>query len=136
PTRSLFTDLDKMEIGDRFYIKILNETLCYTVDQILTVLPSEMEALAIEEGRDYVTLITCTPYGINSHRLLVRGVRTPYDPQQHQAEKEDVLPLWQRMPMQYRHMLIGAAVLVLVLFLRGLILLIFKFRKRRRQRHE
>lgn len=136
PTRSLFTDLDKMEIGDRFYIKILNETLCYTVDQILTVLPSEMEALAIEEGRDYVTLITCTPYGINSHRLLVRGVRTPYDPQQHQDEKEDVLPLWQRMPMQYRHMLIGAAVLVLVLFLRGLILLIFKFRKRRRQRHE
>lgn len=136
PTRSLFTDLDKMEIGDRFYIKILNETLCYTVDQILTVLPSEMEALAIEEGRDYVTLITCTPYGINSHRLLVRGVRTPYDPQQHQAEKEDVLPLWQRMSMQYRHMLIGAAVLVLVLFLRGLILLIFKFRKRRRQRHE
>lgn len=136
PTRSLFTDLDKMEIGDRFYIKILKETLCYTVDQILTVLPSEMEALAIEEGRDYVTLITCTPYGINSHRLLVRGVRTPYDPQQHQAEKEDVLPLWQRMPMQYRHMLIGAAVLVLVLFLRGLILLIFKFRKRRRQRHE
>lgn len=136
PTRSLFTDLDKMEIGDRFYIKILNETLCYTVDQILTVLPSEMEALAIEEGRDYVTLITCTPYGINSHRLLVRGVRTPYDPQQHQAEKEDVLPLWKRMPMQYRHMLIGAAVLVLVLFLRGLILLIFKFRKRRRQRHE
>lgn len=136
PTRSLFTDLDKMEIGDRFYIKILNETLCYTVDQILTVLPSEMEALAIEEGRDYVTLITCTPYGINSHRLLVRGVRTPYDPQQHQAEKEDVLPLWQRMPMQYRHMLIGAAVLVLVLFLRGLILLIFEFRKRRKQRHE
>lgn len=136
PTRSLFTDLDKMEIGDRFYITILNETLCYTVDQILTVLPSEMETLAIEEGRDYVTLITCTPYGINSHRLLVRGVRTPYDPQQHQAEKEDVLPLWQRMPMQYRHMLIGAAVLVLVLFLRGLILLIFKFRKRRRQRHE
>lgn len=136
PTRSLFTDLDKMEIGDRFYIKILNETLCYTVDQILTVLPSEMEALTIEEGRDYVTLITCTPYGINSHRLLVRGVRTPYDPQQHQAEKEDVLPLWQRMPMQYRHMLIGAAVLVLVLFLRGLILLIFEFRKRRRQWHE
>ena len=136
PTRSLFTDLDKMEIGDRFYIKILNETLCYTVDQILTVLPSEMEALAIEEGRDYVTPITCTPYGINSHRLLVRGVRTTYDPQQHQAEKEDVLPLWQRMPMQYRHMLIGAAVLVFVLFLRGLILLIFKFRKRRKQRHE
>lgn len=136
PTRSLFTDLDKMEIGDRFYIKILDQILCYTVDQILTVLPSEMDALAIEEGQDYVTLITCTPYGINSHRLLVRGVRTAYDPEQHQTEKETVLPLWQRMPMQYRHMLTGAAVLVLVLLLRGLVLLIFKFRKRGKQRHE
>ena len=86
PTRSLFTDLDQLELGDRFYIRVLNETLCYTVDQILTVLPHEMDALAIEEGKDYLTLITCTPYGINSHRLLVRGVRTPYDLQRHENE--------------------------------------------------
>ena len=73
PSRSLFTGLDQMEVGDHFYITVLGETLCYTVDQILTVLPHEMDALAITPGQDYVTLITCTPYGINSHRLLVRG---------------------------------------------------------------
>lgn len=136
PTRSLFTDLDKMEIGDRFYIKILNETLCYTVDQILTVLPSEMEALAIEPGQDYVTLITCTPYGINSHRLLVRGVRTPYTPEQYEEEMQEKLPLWERIPMQYRHMLIGAAVLVVILLVRALILVIMNIRKRSKQQHE
>ena len=136
PTRSLFTDLDKMEIGDRFYIKVLNETLCYTVDQILTVLPSEMEALAIEPGQDYVTLITCTPYGINSHRLLVRGVRTPYTPEQYEEEMQEKLPLWERIPMQYRHMLIGAAVLVVILLVRALVLVIMNIRKRSKQQHE
>lgn len=136
PTRSLFTDLDKMEIGDRFYIKILNETLCYTVDQILTVLPSEMEALAIEPGQDYVTLITCTPYGINSHRLLVRGVRTPYTPEQYEEEMQTKLPLWERIPMQYRHMLIGAAVLVVILLVRALVLAVMNIRKRSKQQHE
>ena len=136
PTRSLFTDLDKMEIGDRFYIKVLNETLCYTVDQILTVLPSEMEALAIEPGQDYVTLITCTPYGINSHRLLVRGVRTPYTPEQYEEEMQTKLPLWERIPMQYRHMLIGAAVLVVILLVRALVLVIMNIRKRSKQQHE
>lgn len=135
PTRSLFTDLDQLEVGDRFYIKVLNQTLCYTVDQILTVLPHEMDALAIEEGKDYMTLITCTPYGINSHRLLVRGVRTPYDPQVYEQEAAQTLSVWQTMPAQYRHMLTGAGVLVAVLVLRGLVLLILGFRKRRRQRH-
>lgn len=133
PTRSLFTDLDKMEIGDRFYIKILNETLCYTVDQILTVLPSEMEALAIEPGQDYVTLITCTPYGINSHRLLVRGVRTPYDPQEYETDKTENASFWQNLPIQYRHLLIGAVVIVGILLLRALVCRILKTRKRRKQ---
>lgn len=137
PTRSLFTDLDKMEIGDTFYITVLGQTLCYTVDQIVTVLPHEMNALAIEEGRDYVTLITCTPYGINSHRLLVRGARTPYDPQQHQAaaEVQDV-SFWESVPIQYRHLLTGAAVLVVVLLLRTLVLAVLKLRKRSKQKHE
>lgn len=133
PTRSLFTDLDKMEIGDRFYIKILNETLCYTVDQILTVLPSDMEALAIEPGQDYVTLITCTPYGINSHRLLVRGVRTPYDPQEYQEDEEENASFWQNLPIQYRHLLTGAVVIVGILLLRALVCRILKTRKRRKQ---
>ena len=136
PTRSLFTDLDQMEVGDRFYIKVLNETLCYTVDQILTVLPHEMDALAIEEGKDYVTLITCTPYGINSHRLLVRGVRTPYDPQQHQNEIAESTSYLSSMPAQYRHLLIGVVVLVAVLLLRFLVCAVLNIRKRRKHQHE
>lgn len=136
PTRSLFTDLDQIEVGDRFYIKVLNETLCYTVDQILTVLPHEMDALAIEEGKDYVTLITCTPYGINSHRLLVRGVRTPYDPQQHQNEIAESASYLSSMPAQYRHLLIGVVVLVVVLLLRFLVCAVLNIRKRRKHQHE
>lgn len=135
PTRSLFTDLDQLAVGDRFYIKVLNQTLCYTVDQILTVLPTEMEALAIEEGQDYATLITCTPYGINSHRLLVRGVRTPYDPRQHESEQEQALSLWQRLPIQYRHLATGLAVLLVILLLRWIIILLVRLYKRRTQRH-
>lgn len=78
PSAALFTDLDKMELGDHFLIKILDDTLCYEVDQILTVEPSDTKALMVEEGQDYVTLLTCTPYGVNSHRLLVRGHRVEY----------------------------------------------------------
>lgn len=76
PSAKLFTDLDRMEIGDEFTLEILGRKLCYRVDRILTVLPDEEEAAAIEEGMDYCTLLTCTPYGINTHRLLVRGRRT------------------------------------------------------------
>lgn len=75
PSARLFTDLDKMDTGDVFMMHILDETLTYQVDQVLIVLPHEVEALAIEEEKDYCTLVTCTPYGVNSHRLLVRGVR-------------------------------------------------------------
>jgi len=75
PSAKLFTDLDRVNEGDRFRLKILDETLSYEVDQILIVEPSEVEALAIDAKMDYCTLVTCTPYGINSHRLLVRGHR-------------------------------------------------------------
>ena len=75
PSAKLFTDLDKVSVGDVFYITVLNQTLTYEVDQILIVEPDQMEALAVTEGEDYVTLQTCTPYGINTHRLLVRGHR-------------------------------------------------------------
>ncbi len=75
PSAKLFTDLDKMEIGDTFAINVLRQTLVYQVDQIKVVLPSESEDLRIVPGKDYCTLLTCTPYGINTHRLLVRGVR-------------------------------------------------------------
>ncbi len=76
PSSMLFTDLDQMEEGDLFEITVLNETYTYEVDQIRTILPTEYEDLYIEPGEDYCTLMTCTPYGINTHRLLVRGVRT------------------------------------------------------------
>lgn len=75
PSAKLFTNLDQLERGDQFLLQVLDETLTYEVDQILIVLPHELDALAIEPGRDYCTLVTCTPYGVNSHRLLVRGHR-------------------------------------------------------------
>ena len=75
PSAKLFTNLDKLEVGDNFIIRVLDETMTYEVDQILIVLPAETEALRIEEGKDLCTLVTCTPYGINTHRLLVRGHR-------------------------------------------------------------
>ena len=77
PGARLLTDLDKMRLGDTFTITILNEIFTYEVDQIRVVLPDEMNELEIDPEQDYVTLVTCTPYGINSHRLLVRGHRIP-----------------------------------------------------------
>ena len=75
PSAKLFTDLDQLAEGDTFILRILDETLTYEVDQIRTVEPYELDDLGIEEGKDYCTLVTCTPYGINTHRLLVRGRR-------------------------------------------------------------
>ena len=75
----LFTNLDKLEIGDKFYLHVLDEVLAYRVDQILTVEPDQVEALDTVEGEDLCTLVTCTPIGINSHRLLVRGTRVKYE---------------------------------------------------------
>ncbi len=79
PSAKLFTDLNLVEEGDVFYLHVLDQTLAYEVDQILTVLPDETESLGITEGEDYVTLITCTPYAVNTHRLLVRGHRIAYE---------------------------------------------------------
>lgn len=75
PSARLFTDLDKMELGDTFTLTVLDRLLTYQVDQILIVEPREVEALYVTEGEDYCTLVTCTPYGVNSHRMLVRGSR-------------------------------------------------------------
>ena len=75
PSAKLFTDLDRMEIGDTFQIVVLDQVLTYQVDQIKVITPRELGDLQIVEGMDYCTLFTCTPYGINTHRLLVRGVR-------------------------------------------------------------
>ena len=75
PSAKLFTDLNELEIGDRFTITVLDRVLTYEVDQIKVVLPDDTSELTIREGKDYCTLVTCTPYGINTHRLLVRGIR-------------------------------------------------------------
>ncbi len=90
PSARLFTDVDQLERGDRIYIRILDETLAYGVDQILPMVDKDdmdtlQEALAIQEGEDHITLFTCTPYGVNSHRLLVRGVRVPYNGEEEAA---------------------------------------------------
>ena len=81
PSAKLFSNLDKLAEGDTFLIRTLDETLTYEVDQIRIVEPQEISGLAIEEGKDYCTLVTCTPYGINTHRLLVRGHRIENTPQ-------------------------------------------------------
>ena len=78
PEAKLFTDMDKVEIGDQFYIHVLDEILAYEADQIKVVDPDDTTDLDIVEGEDYVTLVTCTPYAVNSHRLLVRGHRVEY----------------------------------------------------------
>lgn len=91
PGMSLFTDLDQLENGDQFYLYILDEILAYEVDQILTVMPEDTETLTVKEGCDYVTLITCTPYGVNTQRLLVRAHRVPYEETQQAMQAENVI---------------------------------------------
>ena len=84
----LFSDIDQLAAGDVFYIHVLGDTLAYEVDSIHTVLPTDTSLLQIEDGKDYVTLVTCTPFGVNTHRLLVRGHRVPYAPEQETTAAE------------------------------------------------
>jgi sortase A len=86
PSAKLFTDLNKLEAGDEFTISVLGDDLTYKIDQIVTVLPHETEALKIDGDKDYVTMFTCTPYGINTHRLLVSGERVIKDTDNKEAE--------------------------------------------------
>lgn len=94
----LFSDIDQLAAGDVFYIHVLGDTLAYKVDAVHTVLPTDTSRLQIEDGKDYVTLVTCTPFGINTHRLLVRGHRVPYTPEQETevAETQKVTSSWTR----------------------------------------
>ncbi|MGG6838235.1 UNVERIFIED_CONTAM: class C sortase [Streptococcus canis] len=111
PTARLFTDLDKMRRGDRFYIEHLGGKLAYQVDDIKVITPDRLEELSIVPDEDYVTLLTCTPYMINSHRLLVRGKRIPY---KESVEHKDQELGQQRQVKVYGFMILG---LVLSLFL-------------------
>lgn len=94
----LFSDIDQLAEGDVFYIHVLGEVLAYKVDAIHTVLPTDTSLLQIEDGKDYVTLVTCTPFGVNTHRLLVRGHRVPYVPEQEvpAATEKPVASSWMR----------------------------------------
>lgn len=103
PSAKLFTDLDKLQIGDEFYIHVLDETLAYKVDQVKTVEPEDVSDLEVYEGEDHVTLVTCTPYSVNTHRLLVRGVRTEYA-----EDEKERLPLPKRaLPYSWQSFLVG-----------------------------
>lgn len=95
PSSRLLTDIDQLSEGDVFYIHVLNETLAYEVDQIKVVLPNEIDDISIVRGEDYCTLVTCTPYGINTHRLLVRGKRISYVDLSSEFENElQILPVF------------------------------------------
>ena len=90
PDQKLFTDLNLVEVGDVFYFHVLDQTFAYEVEQILTVTPSQVESLSAVPGKDYATLVTCTPYAVNTHRLLVRGHRIPYSDEEYIRTKNNV----------------------------------------------
>ena len=122
PSAKLFTDIDQLGPGDRFYIHVLDEDLAYEVDQILPMVDKDdmdtlTEALQVEEGEDLVTLFTCTPYGVNTHRLLVRGHRVPYDGELEKSETpvDTMVESIQNYYMLY--LLLGLAVTILVILL-------------------
>ena len=108
PAAKLFTDLTDLELEDMFYINILEETLAYRVDQIRVVLPSDGQELAPQPGKDYCTLVTCTPYGVNSHRLLVRGQRVEIPKEE--AQQQIVREMTWRIPWGW---ILSAAVLAM-----------------------
>jgi sortase A len=130
PSAKLFTDLTKVQEGDTFTLSVLDQTLTYQVDQILVVLPEETDALAIDPDQDYCTLVTCTPYGVNSHRLLVRGHRIPTVPDDRgiTADAVQVEPIY---IVPYL-----AAVLVAMVFGYLLMLFVRSWRQRKAGRRE
>ena len=122
PSARLFTDIDQLKKGDKFYIHIFDEILAYQVDQILDMVDKDdtetlEKALQIEEGRDQVTLFTCTPYGVNSHRLLVRGVRVPYEGEEEISSTpvDTMLEAVQNYYMLY--LILGLSVTLLIILL-------------------
>lgn len=112
PSAKLFTDLDQMQEGELFFIRVLDETFAYQVDGIETVLPSETSSLAIRAGEDRVTLVTCTPYGINSHRLLVHAHAVPYVPEMDELVGKPGNFI--NIPLPYLLLVIALAVLAVV----------------------
>ncbi len=123
PSARLFTDLDRLTTGDRFLVRTLDEVLTYEIDQILIVEPTDLSALEIEKGKDYCTLVTCTPYGINTHRLLVRGHRV--------KTEDDITIRITSDAMQVDEVLVALFLAVPVLVLLAIIVMVRPRRKRR-----
>ena len=123
-TQKMFTDLEQLAVGDVFYLHILDETLAYQVDSIKTVLPYDTSLLGIVSGKDYCTLVTCTPYGVNTHRLLVRGTRIPYEKAEviveETAQEEQPRSSWEE---KYLLGLFLGVLAVLILFLAAVIVM-------------
>ncbi len=127
PSARLFTDLDKMEEGDFFYIYVLDRVFTYQVDQIMVIEPDNTEPLGLKEGQDYVTLITCTPYGVNTHRLLVRGTRVVPEEEEHSPVVVEETP--KVMSTFYILLYVGIGIGILVLVITILIVLKMKKNK-------
>ncbi len=115
PNASLFTNLDHLKVGDQFYIHNIAEVLAYEVDQILVVEPNNFDPVIVQNGKDYATLLTCTPYMINSHRLLVRGHRVPYEPKV--AIKQKPAFFLDMLTLSYLVALLIIVVIVIILYL-------------------
>ena len=114
----LFTDLDLLAEGDKFFLHVLGDVYAYEIDRISVVLPEETQLLDIADGEDLVTLVTCTPYGINTHRLLVRGYRIPYSEKEHAEETAKARPL-DLMDISLAALLAGiTAMLVIWIYMR------------------
>lgn len=129
PGKKLFTDLDQLKLGDVFYLKVMDDKLAYQVDQIKVVEPDQTDDLRIHAEHDYVTLITCTPYGINSHRLLVRGTSIPYEEALKQEQQQDraIVGTWRSEYL--KALLVGILLFGLILT----VILLLRRRKRRRK---
>lgn len=119
PSAMLFTDLDKLAVGDAFAIHVLDQVLTYQVDQILVVKPSELDALEIDPAKDYCTLITCTPYGVNSHRLMLRGLRVENAAEQAPAEVSAPTAVQTPYDVTPGLIVIGILALVVILLVRS-----------------
>ncbi|TVT27050.1 class C sortase [Salinicoccus cyprini] len=117
PDKKLFTDLDDMEIGDVFFVHNINETLAYEVDQIEVIEPTDFEKLRIEEGGDHVTLLTCTPYMVNSHRLIVRGHQIDYTPEVEEYHEAAKTAWWMKFFDVYRNYMIGLGIALFLFIL-------------------
>lgn len=130
----LFTDLTELEEGDMFFLHVMGEKLAYKVDQISVILPEEMDKLTIESGKDYCTLVTCTPYGVNTHRLLVRGERTEYTEDQEEEAGTEVKKTQSKWMEEYTKSIIISSSVLAVMLIVLLIWRRFAGRRRRKRR--